>query len=96
VLFRSEESELAEAAVILDARDEGIVALIERSRDWFEGRGLTLERVALCQRLGWLLARAPERVSAMEERLGGVELVVSELRAAPVIGATVLIEEPER
>jgi hypothetical protein len=52
-----------------------------------------LERVVLSQRLGVLMARSPERLARIAARSGGVEVVASELRGAPVIGATVLLEE---
>lgn len=76
-----------------DARDDGIVALLARARTWFLGRDLILERVVLSQRLGVLMARSPERLARIAARSGGVEVIASELRGAPVIGATVFLEE---
>ena len=78
---------------LCDARDEGVAALVERARAWFAGRALVLERVAVCQTLGRILARDPERLAGLAARLDGVELVTSALRAAPVIGAVVRWEE---
>jgi len=88
-----EDDDGEQAMALCDARDEGIAALVERARSWFDGGALALERVAVCQTLGGLLARDPERLAALAARLDGVELVTSAMRAAPVIGAVVRAEE---
>jgi len=77
----------AEASALLDARDAGVIALVERARAWFDAGDLDLERVALSQTLGRLYSEAEGRLKRMEERLDGVELVASSLRGAPVVGA---------
>ena len=74
---------------LLNARDEGVLALIERARTWFEGRGLALERVALTQTLGRLISEDVRRFALLAERIGDVELVTSSLRGAPLRGAVV-------
>ncbi|MCH2106199.1 MAG: hypothetical protein MK291_06115 [Planctomycetes bacterium] len=75
------------AAALLDARDRGVVRLVERADAWFRMRGLELERVVLSQTLGRLYSEDGARFGALAEALGGVELVTSSLRGAPLAGA---------
>jgi len=82
-----EGQEAAVADALLDARDHGVLALIERARSWLEGRGLLLERVALSQTLGRIYSEDDERLRRLAEELGEVELSTSSLRGAPLAGA---------
>lgn len=76
-----------EARALLDARDEGVAALVERARVWFDARGLELERVVLSQTIGRLYSEAEQRFARLAARLGGIELVTSSLRGAPLAGS---------
>ena len=82
-----EGQEAAEAGALLDARDRGVLALVERARSWFDERGLPLERVALSQTLGRIYSEDDVRITRLAEQLGGVELATSSLRGAPLAGA---------
>jgi hypothetical protein len=77
----------AEADALLDARDRGVLTLIERARAWFDERGLPLERVALSQTLGRLYSEDSVRFTRLAEQLGEVEIATSSLRGAPLAGA---------
>ena len=82
-----EAQESAEAAALLDARDQGVLTLVERARAWFDERGLPLERVALSQTLGRLYSEDSVRFTRLAEQLGEVEVATSSLRGAPLAGA---------
>lgn len=82
-----EGQEAAGAGALLDARDRGVLTLIERARSWFDERGLPLERVALSQTLGRIYSEDDARLTLLREQLGEVELVTSSLRGAPLAGA---------
>jgi hypothetical protein len=77
----------AEAGALLDARDRGVLTLIERARSWFDERGLPLERVVLSQTLGRIYSEDDARFTRLAEQLGDVELATSSLRGAPLAGA---------
>ena len=82
-----EGKETALAGALLDARDRGVSALIERTRSWFEERGLLFERVVLSQTLGRIYSEDDARFTRLAEELGEVELSTSSLRGAPLAGA---------
>jgi hypothetical protein len=84
-----EECDGEAALRLLEAQDAGLLILIERSRAWFSARGLELDRVALCQTLGRLYAKAPERLEALRSHCGSTELITSEFRGAPALGAVI-------
>jgi hypothetical protein len=90
-----EESSQEAAASLLEEQDAALLALLERCRDWFSARGLEMDRVVLCQALGRLYAQAPERLGALRSSCGSTELIASEFRGAPALGAVIAAAELE-
>ena len=88
-----EEHDGEDAALLLDTQDAGLSSLIERARGWFSARGLELERVGLCQALGRIYASAPQRLDLIRDRFASIEILTSDFRGAPALGAVIAAEE---
>jgi hypothetical protein len=91
-----EESGRESAARLLEAQDSALLVLMNRAREWFLSRELELECVVLAQALGRLYSQAPSRLSSLRSRCEGVEIIASDFRAAPAVGAVIYAAEQER